>query len=331
MAQQAKIHVINERQLAALNVRLMRGWCAMPEGQRGKFIERAKSELASRFSVRYVESIPADRFAGALEAAEQIVDAAIAELHTSATPYRRPHRQLPLVDPAATVPAAARSQHVANDVEPGRQQLIPLAQHEIAGSTVQTVDARALHAFLEVGKVFGAWIKERIDQYGFSNEVDYLISETGIQVPHQGGTRRTTRIDYHLTLDTAKELAMVERNAKGREARRYFIECEKRLKEHEAGGGRQVAALPDFSNPAAAARAWAEQFEERQRLALENKAQAEALDEAAPKVDFHDTVADTSNCVTIEEAASASRACLRPAARTRRRLKKKRGTRWCRE
>lgn len=225
--------------------------------------------------------------------------------------------------PRATL---ARAQHVANDVEPGRQQLIPLAQHDIAGSTVQTVDARALHAFLEVGKVFAAWVQERIQQYGFTEGQDYVVtvSKTGIR-------SNVIQKDYHLTLDTAKELAMVERNAKGREARRYFIECEKRLKEREAAGGRQVAALPDFSNPAAAARAWAEQFEERQRLALENKAQAEALDEAAPKVDFHDAVADTSNCVTIEEAASASRACLRPAARTRRRLKKKRGTRWCRE
>ncbi|MCC9595891.1 MULTISPECIES: antA/AntB antirepressor family protein [unclassified Rubrivivax] len=230
--------------------------------------------------------------------------------------------------PRATL---ARAQHVANDVEPGRQQLIPLAQHEIAGATVQTVDARALHAFLEVGKDFSTWVKDRIAQYGFAEGQDYVVVDSpnlGNQTG-RGGDRRSR--DYHLTLDMAKELAMVERNAKGREARRYFIECEKRLKEREAAGGRQVAALPDFSNPAAAARAWAEQFEERQRLALENKAQAEALDEAAPKVDFHDAVADTSNCVTIEEVASASRACLRPAARTRRRLKKKRGTRWCRE
>ncbi len=37
-------------------------------------------------------------------------------------------------------------------------------------------------------------------------------------------------VEYHLTLDMAKELSMVERNKKGRQARRYFIECEKKLR-----------------------------------------------------------------------------------------------------
>ncbi|MBZ8138835.1 hypothetical protein CLD22_02835 [Rubrivivax gelatinosus] len=118
----------------------MRGYDAMPDGQRGKFLERAKSELASRFGVSYVESIPADRFAGALEAAEQIVDAAIAELHTSATPYRRPHRQLPLVDTAATVPAAARAQHVANEALPVAE---PLTLSSAAGAPL-TMSSREI-------------------------------------------------------------------------------------------------------------------------------------------------------------------------------------------
>ena len=38
-----------------------------------------------------------------------------------------------------------------------------------------------------------------------------------------------TMIEYHITLDMAKELSMVERNEKGKQARKYFIECEKKL------------------------------------------------------------------------------------------------------
>ncbi len=88
-----------------------------------------------------------------------------------------------------------------------------------------------LHAFLGVGKVFAAWITSRIAEYGFTENQDYiLLSKTGKQSlgKARGGHNRK---DYHLTLDTAKELAMVERNEKGRQIRRYFIKCEKKLRE----------------------------------------------------------------------------------------------------
>jgi anti-repressor protein len=81
-----------------------------------------------------------------------------------------------------------------------------------------------------VGKVFAAWVTSRITEYGFIENQDYfLLSKTGKQTSGRGGHNRK---DYHLTLDTAKELAMVERNEKGRQIRRYFIECEKRLREN---------------------------------------------------------------------------------------------------
>ena len=69
---------------------------------------------------------------------------------------------------------------------------------------------------------------------------NYLLTKTGAQVPafdppnlanqnQRGGDRRST--DYHLTLETAKHIGMMERNDKGHEVRRYFIECERRLLE----------------------------------------------------------------------------------------------------
>ncbi|MBA7739040.1 antA/AntB antirepressor family protein [Escherichia marmotae] len=109
-------------------------------------------------------------------------------------------------------------------------QLIPVFNGTISNETALLCNARDLHAFLGVGKVFAAWITSRIAEYGFTENQDYiLLSKTGKQ--SLGGRGGHNRKDYHLTLDTAKELAMVERNEKGRQIRRYFIECEKKLRD----------------------------------------------------------------------------------------------------
>ncbi|HGY3928909.1 TPA: antA/AntB antirepressor family protein [Citrobacter koseri] len=106
-------------------------------------------------------------------------------------------------------------------------QLIPVFSGTISNESSLLVNARDLHDFLGVGKVFAAWITSRIREYGFVENQDYiLLSSFGKQTSGRGGHNRK---DYHLTLDTAKELAMVERNEKGRQIRRYFIECEKKL------------------------------------------------------------------------------------------------------
>lgn len=101
-------------------------------------------------------------------------------------------------------------------------------------NNTQLCNARDLHERLEVGRDFSTWIKDRIDQFGFIDGEDYLIAIFGeLDSPNSGnqkhgGDRRS--IDYHLTLDMAKELAMLENNAKGRMVRRYFIQAEKELR-----------------------------------------------------------------------------------------------------
>ncbi|EET1583933.1 antA/AntB antirepressor family protein [Escherichia coli] len=106
-------------------------------------------------------------------------------------------------------------------------QLIPVFNGTISNETTLLVNARDLHTFLDVGKRFASWIVERIAEYGFVENQDFMIIS---QVREKIGRGRPAK-DYHLTLDTAKELAMVERNEKGRQIRRYFIECEKKLRQ----------------------------------------------------------------------------------------------------
>lgn len=118
-------------------------------------------------------------------------------------------------------------------------QLIPVVPGTLAGETLPTVNARDLHQFLEVGRDFSNWIKGRIEQYGFEDGTDFAaIAENG-ERKNQWFSGWKARIDYLLSLDMAKELAMVENNPKGREARRYFIRCERELQAQQA-----TTALP---------------------------------------------------------------------------------------
>lgn len=85
------------------------------------------------------------------------------------------------------------------------------------------IDARLLHQQLKSGQKYSDWIKARIEEFGFELSKDFFASEKS-EAKGRGGHNR---IDYHLTLDMAKELAMVERNEIGRAIRRYFIQKEK--------------------------------------------------------------------------------------------------------
>lgn len=100
----------------------------------------------------------------------------------------------------------------------------------INGSEVNAVNARDLHGFLEVGKDFSTWFKERVCQYGFEPRRDFEVFDSPVlgNQTGRGGDRRTK--DYMISIDMAKELCMVERNEKGKEARQYFIECERQAK-----------------------------------------------------------------------------------------------------
>ncbi|MDY3548563.1 antA/AntB antirepressor family protein [Riemerella anatipestifer] len=89
----------------------------------------------------------------------------------------------------------------------------------------QAVSARELHTFLEIKEKFTDWIK-RMFEYGFIENIDYqILSDFSEKIG-----RGRPSVDYALTLDCAKEISMLQRSDKGKQARQYFIECEKHLK-----------------------------------------------------------------------------------------------------
>ena len=122
--------------------------------------------------------------------------------------------------------------------------LIPLTEGTIQGHRQPLCDARDLHAFLEVRRDFTNWMKQRIAKYGFVEGEDYEVyAKFGVNLqgdhaenvcsPNLASKGRGghNAVEYRLTMDMAKELAMVERTARGREARRYFIDCERQLRQ----------------------------------------------------------------------------------------------------
>ncbi|MEY2342087.1 phage antirepressor KilAC domain-containing protein [Acidithiobacillus sp. IBUN Pt1247-S3] len=173
-------------------------------------------------------------------------------------------------------------------------ELIPVSSRAFGDSIAQTVNARDLHAFLEVGKVFAAWIQDRIQQFGFVENQDFVIlSEIGKNSHGRGQPKK----EYALTLDMAKELSMVERNEKGKQARLYFIECERRAKAAPTVAPDPIRALSDPASLRGLLLTYTERV-----LALEAEVQ-----EQAPKARFHDAVAEAINAQSIQEVAKALR------------------------
>ena len=97
-------------------------------------------------------------------------------------------------------------------------QLIPIRTN----NDNPAVLGRDLHAFLEVATAYKDWFPRMVG-YGFEEEKDFssFLSES---------TGGRPRADHIITLDMAKEISMIQRTAKGKQARQYFIECERRAR-----------------------------------------------------------------------------------------------------
>ena len=172
---------------------------------------------------------------------------------------------------------------------PAIAAIVPVINVDFYGEMLPAVDARRLHAFLAVATDFSDWIRRRIAHFGFQIGSDFIVFRNVKENP--AGGRPT--YEYHVSLEMAKELSMVENNQEGRKARRYFIEAEKRL--------RQIPPAP------AAPFALPQTFAAALRLAADQQDQIGKLEASnailAPKAAALDAIADAAGLHTMQEAA----------------------------
>jgi len=143
----------------------------------------------------------------------------------------------------------------------------------------QTVSGRSLHEFLEVATLYKDWFP-RMCEYGFNEGIDFcsILSES------TGGRPST---DHQLTIDMAKELCMLQRTEKGKEARQYFIELEKKWNSPESIMSRAL------------------QFAQKQLegLTLQLTMKDQVIKELKPKADYTDAILKNKGLVTITQIA----------------------------
>ena len=147
------------------------------------------------------------------------------------------------------------------------------------------VSGRELHEFLDIATPYTQWF-ERMKEYGFAENIDFIGLSQNCDKP-QGG-RPTT--EHVLTLNMAKEISMIQRNEKGKQARQYFIEIEKRYRQAQTPAYIDSKMLFQLATQLEA--------QEKQIALLETE-----KSEMIPKVEFFDAVTDSTDAIDIGEAA----------------------------
>lgn len=160
------------------------------------------------------------------------------------------------------------------------EQLIPLQEND-NGEIL--VSGRELHEFLEVKTRYDIWFS-RMKEYGFIENQDFIAI---VQKRTTAQGNETTYTDHAIKLDMAKELAMIQRNEKGKQARQYFIAVEKAWNSPEMIMKRAL----EIAN------------RNVESLKLENEEQKKQLKEQKPKVLFADAVSTSHTSILVGELA----------------------------
>lgn len=149
-------------------------------------------------------------------------------------------------------------------------QLITITKSTIGHDVVQTVNARELHAELEVGKDYSNWIKAQIVRARLVEDRDYIT------VAQKGAGGKFVPIEYFVTVEAAKHIAMLSGTDKGFEVREYFLACERAAKPQ-----------PQVQNPVL--QALMAQMVELDRVEQQQKVLAQRLDAVENRVATQDT------------------------------------------
>jgi len=167
--------------------------------------------------------------------------------------------------------------------------LVPVVARVFDGCETQTVGARDLHSFLQLASPFTDWLAYQIQSLELIENTDFFNFSELSEKPGR------PRLEYLLTLDCAKHIAMASRSERGRMARQYFIEVEKRMRALARPLQPQVpVSLPVDYISALEALLEAEKAK---------AAQQKLLAEAAPKVEFYDAVTDSKDAVPMGNVA----------------------------
>lgn len=141
----------------------------------------------------------------------------------------------------------------------------------------QAVSARELHDFLSGGERFSKWF-ERMVSYGFQINIDY-VGCTRWYAPANQELQ-----DYFLSVDMAKEISMIQRSDKGRQARQYFINCERQAQANSP-------VIP-------------QSFADALQLAAD---QARQLELGKPKINHYDNVVERAGLLNATQVAQKVR------------------------
>lgn len=139
------------------------------------------------------------------------------------------------------------------------------------------ISGRELHQALEVSTRYDKWF-ERMTEYGFENGIDFISQVEKVHC--QKRARTYEQVNHILTLDTAKEIAMIQRSEPGKRARQYFIQVEKAWNSPEMIMQRALKIANNTINQ------------------LETK-----IERDKPKIVFADAVATTKTSILVGELA----------------------------